>query len=54
MSFINSFQITAIDPDKEAYEFGLPYFQKAGVDHKINFCHSDALTALNDLIANVS
>ncbi|ONI30031.1 hypothetical protein PRUPE_1G227100 [Prunus persica] len=44
--------ITAIDPDKEAYEFGLPYIQRAGVDHKINFCHSDALTVLNDLIAN--
>ncbi|BBG93883.1 hypothetical protein Prudu_002026 [Prunus dulcis] len=23
-------EITAIDPDKEAYEFGLPYIQKAG------------------------
>ncbi|CAB4264001.1 unnamed protein product [Prunus armeniaca] len=45
-------KITAIDPDKEAYEFGLPYIQRAGVDHKINFCHSDALTVLNDLIAN--
>ncbi|XP_061994617.1 flavonoid 3',5'-methyltransferase-like isoform X1 [Rosa rugosa] len=45
-------KITAIDPDKEAYEFGLPFFQKAGVEHKIDFFHSDAFTVLNDLISS--
>ncbi|PQM37450.1 flavonoid 3 5-methyltransferase-like isoform X2 [Prunus yedoensis var. nudiflora] len=45
-------KIIAIDPDKEAYEFGLPFIRKAGVDHKINFFHSDAFSVLNDLITN--
>ncbi|KAF8018461.1 hypothetical protein BT93_H3371 [Corymbia citriodora subsp. variegata] len=45
-------KIIAIDPDKEAYETGLPFIKKAGVDHKINFIHSDAFSVLNDLIAN--
>ncbi|CAN6548710.1 unnamed protein product [Malus baccata var. baccata] len=43
-------KITAVDVDKEAYEVGLPFIQKAGVEHKINFCQSDAFTVLNDLI----
>ncbi|KAM0962176.1 hypothetical protein ACFX13_021768 [Malus domestica] len=43
-------KITAIDVDKEAYEVGLPFIQKVGVEHKINFCQSDAFTVLNDLI----
>ncbi|XVF43724.1 hypothetical protein PTKIN_Ptkin02bG0063500 [Pterospermum kingtungense] len=43
-------QITAIDLDKEAYETGLPFIQKAGVEHKINFVQSDAFLVLNDLI----
>ncbi|KAM2535140.1 hypothetical protein TB1_020762 [Malus domestica] len=43
-------KITAIDVDKEAYEVGLPFIQKVGVEHKINFCQSDAFTILNDLI----
>ncbi|KAK6241862.1 hypothetical protein QUC31_014469 [Theobroma cacao] len=43
-------QITAIDLDKEAYETGLPFIKKAGVEHKINFVHSDAFLVLNDLI----
>ncbi|XP_050378689.1 flavonoid 3',5'-methyltransferase-like isoform X2 [Argentina anserina] len=45
-------KITAIDPDKEAYEVGLPFIQKAGVEHKIDFFHSDAFSVLNDLINN--
>ncbi|MBA0872272.1 hypothetical protein Goshw_010279, partial [Gossypium schwendimanii] len=43
-------QITAIDLDIEAYETGLPFIQKAGVEHKINFIQSDAFVVLNDLI----
>lgn len=47
-------QIIAIDPNREAYQTGLPFIQKAGVEHKINFIDSDALSVLNDLITNVS
>lgn len=47
-------QIIAIDPNREAYQTGLPFIQKAGVEHKINFFESDALSVLNDLITNVS
>ncbi|KAK6255326.1 Class I-like SAM-dependent O-methyltransferase - like 7 [Theobroma cacao] len=47
-------QILAIDRDKEAYEFGLPYIKKAGIEHKINFVASDAISALNDLVNSVS
>ncbi|KAK8665115.1 hypothetical protein V6N13_005290 [Hibiscus sabdariffa] len=42
--------ITAIDVKKEAYETGLPFIQKAGVEHKINFIQSDAFSVLDDLI----
>ncbi|XP_020412428.1 flavonoid 3',5'-methyltransferase isoform X2 [Prunus persica] len=45
-------KITAIDLNKEAYEFGLPFIRKAGVEHKINFFQSDAISVLNDLITN--
>lgn len=43
-------KITAIDPDKKAYEFGLPFIQKAGVKHKIDFFESDAFLVLTDLV----
>ncbi|CAN6843613.1 unnamed protein product [Brassica oleracea] len=43
-------RITAIDIDKEAYEVGLEFIKKAGVDHKINFIHSDGITALDQLV----
>ncbi|ONK59120.1 uncharacterized protein A4U43_C08F3170, partial [Asparagus officinalis] len=29
--------ITAIDPDRKAYEMGLPFIQKAGVEYKIKY-----------------
>uniref|UniRef100_F6HG97 Caffeoyl-CoA O-methyltransferase n=2 Tax=Vitis vinifera TaxID=29760 RepID=F6HG97_VITVI len=45
-------KIIAIDPDKEAYQTGVPFIKKAGVEHKINFIQSDAMTVLNDLIAD--
>ncbi|KAI6692172.1 hypothetical protein NL676_019882 [Syzygium grande] len=45
-------KILAMDPDREAYETGLPFIKKAGVDHKINFIHSDAFLVLNGLIEN--
>ncbi|XP_061992953.1 flavonoid 3',5'-methyltransferase-like [Rosa rugosa] len=43
-------KIIAIDPDKEAYEVGLPFIRKAGVEHKIDFYQSKALLFLSDLI----
>ncbi|CAF2190336.1 unnamed protein product [Brassica napus] len=43
-------RITAIDIDKEAYEMGLEFIKKAGVDHKINFIHSDGIKALDQLV----
>lgn len=45
-------KITAIDLNKEPYEFGLPFIRKAGVEYKINFFQSDAFSVLNDLITN--
>lgn len=46
-------QITAIDIDQEAYEVGLEFIKKAGVDHKINFINSDGLKALDELVNDV-
>jgi len=46
-------QITAIDVDRNAYEIGLPFIRKAGVEHKIDFQLSDAQTALDNLLQEV-
>ncbi|KAL6190577.1 hypothetical protein ACLB2K_036971 [Fragaria x ananassa] len=43
-------KIIAIDPDKEAYEVGLPFIRKAGVEHKIDFSESNAMLVLTDLV----
>ncbi|KAL1550442.1 flavonoid 3',5'-methyltransferase-like [Salvia divinorum] len=43
-------KVIAIDPDREAYEVGLPFIEKAGVAHKIQFVNSDAVTAINQLL----
>ncbi|XP_044472318.1 probable caffeoyl-CoA O-methyltransferase At4g26220 [Mangifera indica] len=45
-------QIIAIDPDREAYEIGLPVIQKARVDHKIKFIESEALAVLDTILEN--
>lgn len=47
-------QIIAIDPDREAYEIGLPVIQKARVDHKIKFIESEALAVLDTILENVT
>ncbi|KAK1280191.1 Flavonoid 3',5'-methyltransferase [Acorus gramineus] len=44
------YSIIAIDMDRETYEKGLPLIQKAGVENKIEFIHSDALQVLDGLI----
>ncbi|KAH9801206.1 putative caffeoyl-CoA O-methyltransferase [Citrus sinensis] len=43
-------QIMAIDVNRETYEIGLPVIKKAGVDHKINFIESEALSVLDQLL----
>ncbi|CAI9785082.1 unnamed protein product [Fraxinus pennsylvanica] len=45
-------KIVAIDPNLEAYETGLPYIEKAGVAHKIQFIESDAMTTLKEFLSN--
>lgn len=46
--------MVAIDPDREAYEAGLPFIEKAGVAHKIQYIDSDAMSVIKDFISNVS
>ncbi|KAF9673794.1 hypothetical protein SADUNF_Sadunf10G0060900 [Salix dunnii] len=48
----NDSQITAIDMDREAYEVGLPFIQKAGMDNKIKFIQADAISVLNEMLSN--
>ncbi|KAJ4846280.1 hypothetical protein Tsubulata_008799 [Turnera subulata] len=43
-------KITAIDVDREAYEIGLPIIRKAGVEHKIEYVESEALSVLDNLV----
>ncbi|EYU36922.1 hypothetical protein ABFS82_05G096100 [Erythranthe guttata] len=45
-------RIIAIDPDREAYETGLPFIQKANMAHKIQFIQSDAFKVMEQLKAN--
>lgn len=44
----------AVDVKRESYEIGLPIIRKAGVEHKIDFCHSEALPVLDKLLEGVS
>ncbi|KAJ8638521.1 hypothetical protein MRB53_012788 [Persea americana] len=43
-------KIIAIDPDREAYEIGLPIIRKAGVEHKIDLIESPALPILDKIL----
>ncbi|KAL6573546.1 hypothetical protein OROHE_002005 [Orobanche hederae] len=45
-------KVIAIDCDREAYETGLPYIEKAGVSHKVQFMCSDAMTAIKGFFDN--
>ncbi|RZC51665.1 hypothetical protein C5167_020094 [Papaver somniferum] len=40
----------AIDPDRSMFEIGLPFFRKAGVEHKVEFIESIALPVLDKLL----
>ncbi|XP_042502092.1 flavonoid 3',5'-methyltransferase-like isoform X3 [Macadamia integrifolia] len=44
-------KIIAIDPNGEAYKVGLPFIQKANVEHKINFIESPAMPVLNEILS---
>ncbi|XP_047953145.1 flavonoid 3',5'-methyltransferase-like [Salvia hispanica] len=44
-------KIIAIDPDREAYETGLPFIEKANMTHKIQFIQSDAMAVMKDLLS---
>ncbi|ONK77244.1 uncharacterized protein A4U43_C02F4560 [Asparagus officinalis] len=46
-------KITAIDPDRKAYEMGLPFIQKAGVEHKIEYIESKALPVLDKMLDEI-
>ncbi|KAI3845197.1 hypothetical protein MKX03_024855 [Papaver bracteatum] len=43
-------KIIAIDPDRSMFEIGLPFFKKAGVEHKVDFIESIALPVLDKLL----
>ncbi|THG17905.1 hypothetical protein TEA_028807 [Camellia sinensis var. sinensis] len=43
-------KIVAVDMNGETYEIGLPFIKKAGVEHKIDFIHSQALPFLDKLL----
>eukprot|EP00258_Populus_trichocarpa_P046306 XP_024462325.1 caffeoyl-CoA O-methyltransferase isoform X2 [Populus trichocarpa] len=52
MNAKRTLEVTAIDKDREAYEIGLPFIQKAGVEEKINFIQSEATPILNEMLSN--
>ena len=43
-----------MDPDRKAYEIGLPSIKKAGVEHKIDFIESPALPVFDKLLEDVT
>ncbi|XP_073063782.1 flavonoid 3',5'-methyltransferase-like isoform X1 [Primulina eburnea] len=45
-------KIVAIDIDSEAFETGLPFIQKANMEHKIQYFESEADIVLRQLVAN--
>ncbi|GAB4838726.1 hypothetical protein Ancab_028269 [Ancistrocladus abbreviatus] len=47
-------KVIRIDIDRKAYEIGLPFIKKAGVEHKIEFIESPALPILDKLLEDVS
>ncbi|KNA09655.1 hypothetical protein SOVF_151580 [Spinacia oleracea] len=44
-------KVLAVDPNREAYEVGLPSIKKAGIEHKIEFVQGNAMPFLNDLVS---
>ncbi|XP_038976570.1 norbelladine 4'-O-methyltransferase-like [Phoenix dactylifera] len=46
-------KVTAIDINRSYFKIGLPFIQKAGVEDKINFIESEALSALDKMLQEV-
>ena len=44
-------KVVAIDPDRESYEIGRPFLEKAGVAHKVDFREGKGLEKLDELLA---
>ncbi|KAF0896046.1 hypothetical protein E2562_018166 [Oryza meyeriana var. granulata] len=44
-------KVVAIDPDRESYEVGRPFIEKAGVAHKVDFRQGKGLERLDELLA---
>ncbi|KAI3910968.1 hypothetical protein MKW92_026774 [Papaver armeniacum] len=42
-------KVIAIDPNRSTFELGLPFFKRAGVEHKVEFIESIALPVLDKL-----
>ncbi|KAH9323506.1 hypothetical protein KI387_018145, partial [Taxus chinensis] len=45
-------KIIAMDNNRETYDLGLPFIQKAGVAHKITFREGPALPVLDQMLEN--
>ena len=45
-------RVVAIDVSREYYEVGRPFFEKAGVAHKVDFREGPALERLHELLAD--
>ncbi|KQJ98835.1 tricin synthase 1 [Brachypodium distachyon] len=45
-------KVVAIDPDRECYEVGKPFIEKAGVAHKVDFREGKGLDRLDELLAD--
>ncbi|KAI3892241.1 hypothetical protein MKW92_044902 [Papaver armeniacum] len=43
-------KVIAIDPNRQSFEIGLPFFKKAGVEHKVEFIESVGLPVLDKLL----
>ncbi|KAK1307356.1 Flavonoid 3',5'-methyltransferase [Acorus calamus] len=54
LAFPEDGKMIPIDPDKEAFEKGLPYIRKANVERKIDFIHSKVLPILDNLLEDGS
>ncbi|XP_026447432.1 probable caffeoyl-CoA O-methyltransferase At4g26220 [Papaver somniferum] len=43
-------KVIAIDPNRSSFQLGLPFFKRAGVEHKVEFIESIALPVLDKLL----
>ncbi|KAI3979407.1 hypothetical protein MKX01_001599 [Papaver californicum] len=45
-------KVIAIDPNRSSFEVGLPFFKRAGVEHKVEFIESVGIPVLDKLLEN--